>query len=115
MTVYYLALRQTQGTIRTDAPNWQPWIMFFLSSLVSQVKRLEVKMEREHLLLAILPKLSMDLLTIAREHGRLTVAIGQAQTGANRHTIKLHIQKLIASGQLTLRGVGRGTWYELKH
>ena len=22
---YYLALRQTQGTIRTEAPNWQPW------------------------------------------------------------------------------------------
>lgn len=26
---YYLALRQTQGTIRTDAPNWQPWLLFF--------------------------------------------------------------------------------------
>ncbi len=23
---YYLALRQTQGTIRTEAPNWQPWL-----------------------------------------------------------------------------------------
>jgi len=112
---YYIALRQTQGTIRTDAPNWQPWITFFLSSLVSQVKRLETKMEREHLLLATLPKLSIELLTIAREHGRLTVASAQAQTGANRHTIKLHIQKLIAAGQLTPRGAGRGTWYELKH
>ena len=27
---YYLALRQTQGTIRADAPNWQPWLAFFL-------------------------------------------------------------------------------------
>ena len=53
---YYNALRQTQGTIRTEAPNWQPWITFFLSSLVSQVKRLEAKMEREHLLLAALPE-----------------------------------------------------------
>ena len=57
----------------------------------------------------------MDLLTIAREHGRLTVAGAQAQTGSNRHTIKLHIQKLMAAGQLAQRGVGRGTWYELKH
>jgi Fic family protein len=112
---YYIALRQTQGTIRTDAPNWQPWITFFLSSLVSQVKRLETKMEREHLLLATLPKLSIELLTIAREHGRLTVASAQTQTGANRHTIKLHIQKLIAAGQLMPRGAGRGTWYELKY
>src|SRR5271154_1612734 len=30
---YYLALRQTQATIRTEAPNWQPWITFFLRSL----------------------------------------------------------------------------------
>ena len=26
---YYLALRQTQGTIRLEAPNWQPWLLFF--------------------------------------------------------------------------------------
>jgi hypothetical protein len=27
---YYLALCQTQGTIRSEAPNWQPWLTFFL-------------------------------------------------------------------------------------
>ncbi|MGI9230310.1 MAG: Fic family protein [Methylocystis sp.] len=26
---YYLALRQTQETIRSNAPNWQPWLLFF--------------------------------------------------------------------------------------
>ncbi|MEY2953906.1 MAG: hypothetical protein RLZZ401_1993, partial [Pseudomonadota bacterium] len=44
---YYLALRQTQGTIRTEAPNWQPWLLFFLRSLSEQVRRLEKKVERE--------------------------------------------------------------------
>lgn len=112
---YYMALRQTQGTIRTATPNWQPWVMFFLSSLASQVKRLEVKIEREHRLLATLPELSLQLLTIAREHGRLTVASAQAQTGANRHTIKLHISKLMAGGHLAQQGTGRGTWYGLKN
>jgi len=43
----YLALRQTQGTIRTNSPNWQPWLMFFLRSLAEQVRRLEKKVERE--------------------------------------------------------------------
>ncbi|WP_232834516.1 Fic family protein [Rhodoferax ferrireducens] len=108
---YYIALRQTQGTIRTETPNWQPWTTFFLSSLCSQVKRLEVKIEREQLLLATLPALSIQLLTIAREHGRVTVASAEAQTGANRHTIKLHIRKLLAAGQLVQQGAGRGTWY----
>ncbi|MDD5028937.1 MAG: Fic family protein [Rhodoferax sp.] len=111
---YYVALRKTQGTIRTAAPNWQPWITFFLSSLVSQVKRLELKIEREHVLLATMPALSVQLLTIAREQGRLTVAQAQVQTGANRHTIKLQIKKLLIGGHLTVQGAGRGTWYNFK-
>jgi len=43
---YYLALRQTQGTIRTDTPNWQPWVLFFLR-LQQPMKRLAKKVERE--------------------------------------------------------------------
>jgi Fic family protein len=30
---YYLALRETQRTIRTDSPNWQPWLVFFMRAL----------------------------------------------------------------------------------
>jgi Fic family protein len=33
---YYLALRQTQGTIRTKSPDWQPWLIFFLRALAEQ-------------------------------------------------------------------------------
>lgn len=108
---YYRALRQTQSTIRTDAPNWQPWLTLFLSSLCSQVKRLEVKIVREQRILAVLPELSIQLLTLAREHGRVTPAIAQAQTQANRNMIKLHLTKLVKTGHLVQQGIGRGTWY----
>ena len=37
---YYLALRLTQGTIRTKSPNWQLWLVFFLRILAEQVRRL---------------------------------------------------------------------------
>jgi len=40
---YYLALRQTQTSTRTDTPDWQPWMLFFLRSLSEQVRRLEKK------------------------------------------------------------------------
>jgi len=33
---YCLALRQTQGTIRTATPDWQPWQGLFLRSLSEQ-------------------------------------------------------------------------------
>ncbi len=109
---YYIALRQTQTTIRTDQPDWQPWLVFFLSALCSQVTRLEAKIGREKLLLA-LPKLSSEILLLARERGRVTIADVIAQTNANRGTIKLHVGKLVAAGLLVQKGVGRGTWYSI--
>ena len=108
---YYMALRQTQATVRTDTPNWQPWITFFLSSLCTQVKRLEVKIEREQLMLTNLPQLAMQIVLIAREQGRVTLTSAQLNTQANRNTIRLHIRKLIALGQLEQHGAGRSTWY----
>ena len=68
---YYLALRQTQGTIRTAAPNWSPWVLFFLKSMQQQVKRLAKKIEREKIVLSNLPELSIQILEQAKSHGRV--------------------------------------------
>ena len=111
---YYLALRQTQGTIRTETPNWQPWIIFFLRSLASQVKRLEEKVEHEKLMLTTLPALSLTILNLAQKQGRITMADIMTSSGANRNTIKAHLRKLVAAGQLTQHGIApRGVWYSL--
>ena len=111
---YYLALRQTQGTIRTEAPNWQPWLVFFLRSLTEQVRRLEIKVERERLVLASLPKLSLQVVEFAREHGRVTIGESIRLTGASRNTLKQHFRALVRRGYLNQHGSGRGVWYELR-
>jgi Fic family protein len=111
---YYLALRQTQGTIRSDAPDWQPWLLFFLRSLAEQVRRLEKKIEREKIVLAALPTLSLQIVEFVREHGRITMAEAIALTGASRNTLKGHFRDLIARKHLELHGSGRGVWYGLK-
>lgn len=111
---YYLALRQTQGTIRTDAPNWQPWLVFFLRSLAEQVRRLEKKVEREKLVLASLPELSLQIVEFAREHGRVTMMDAIKLTGGSRNTLKVHFRNLVERGYLNQQGSGRGVWYELK-
>ncbi len=110
---YYLALRQTQGTIQDDAPNWQPWVNFFLNALQKQKSHLEVKIKREKIILGDLPPLSVDILEIAREHGRVTIAGTVKVTGISRHTIKDHIKTLTTTGHLELHGKGRGAWYSL--
>lgn len=108
---YYLALRQTQGTIRTDAPNWQPWIDYFLRTLQSQKRRLEKKIEREHLILGDLPPLSVTIMELVRERGRVSVADIVKATDVSRNTIKDHLKSLTKSGHLLRHGAGRGTWY----
>lgn len=111
---YYLALRQTQETIRTDAPNWQPWLVFFLRSLAEQVRRLEKKVEREKIVLATLPELSLQIVEFAREHGRITMMDAIKLTGASRNTLKLHFRDLTERNHLEQFGSGRGVWYGLK-
>ena len=111
---YYLALRQTQGTIRTDAPNWQPWLVFFLRSLAEQVRRLEKKVEREKIVLASMPELSLQIVEFAREHGRITIGEAIKLTGTSRNTLKQHFRALVERGHLNQHGSGRGVWYELR-
>jgi Fic family protein len=111
---YYLALRQTQGTIRTEAPNWQPWLVFFLRSLAEQVRRLEKKVEREKIVLAALPELSLQIVEFAREHGRVTMKDAIKLTGASRNTLKQHFRDLTERNHLEQHGSGRGVWYGLK-
>ena len=111
---YYLALRQTQGTIRIDAPNWHPWLVFFLRSLAEQVRRLEKKVEREKIVLAAMPELSLQIVEFAREHGRVTIGDAIKLTGASRNTLKQHFRNLTECGSLDQHGSGRGVWYNLR-
>ncbi|WP_297455614.1 Fic family protein [Ferrovum sp.] len=111
---YYLALRQTQVTIRTETPNWQPWLMFFLRSLAEQVRRLENKVAREKIVLAAMPELSLQIVEFAREHGRITIGEAIKLTGASRNTLKQHFRALVERRTLSQHGSGRGVWYDLR-
>ena len=110
---YYLALRQTQGTIRTDAPTWQPWVLFFLRALQQQMHRLAKKIERERIVLSAMPELSMRIIEYAREHGRVSISDMVALTGTSRNTLKQHFRQLLKNGHLVMHGSGRGAWYAL--
>ena len=110
---YYLALRQTQGTIRTETPDWQSWVNYFLKALCKQKEKLEAKIKHERLIIGDLPALSVAILEIARQHGRVTVSDAVKATKASRNTIKDHMKTLHNNGLIERHGAGRGTWYSL--
>jgi Fic family protein len=110
---YYLALRRTQKNLDSENPNWNPWLLFFLRSLKRQKDRLEVKLEREKIMRSSLPQLSVSILEMAKEHGRITTGEIENYTQASRSTIKARINELISMKKLARNGKGRSTWYSL--
>lgn len=108
---YYLALRQTQGTVRTQDPDWGPWLIFFLKALQRQMQRLRTKVEREKLMMGELSEISAKLIKLATEHGRLSIGQAAKLTGVSRNTLKQHLRTLVRDGHLALHGQGRGAWY----
>jgi len=111
---YYRALRQTQTTIRTETPDWQPWLLFFLRALEQQMRRLAAKVERERLVIAGLPELSVQILDYARDHGRVSAGEMIRLTGASRNTLKQQFRHLVERGYLARYGGGRSVWYTLR-
>lgn len=110
---YFLALRQTQGTIRTATPNWQPWLEFFLTALQRQMRHLASTVEREKVVLAALPELAVQIVEHARQHGRVTIGDMIKVTGVSRNTLKEHFRRLVEQGHLKPYGARKGAWYGL--
>ena len=114
--LYYKALRRTQTTLKGDAPDWEPWIGFFLRSLKKQKDRLAARLDHERASQASddsLPDLAREVLKALRAKERLTIGELAEITGANRNTIKVRLRELVAAGRVRQHGKARATWYSL--
>ena len=110
---YYLSLRQTQTTLNLARTNWGPWLLFFLKSLKRQKDNLEIKVNREHILLTQMPRLAQQILEIAKSRGRITMGELERLTNANRSTLRKNLENLVRNKHLQQNGVGKGTWYSV--
>jgi Fic family protein len=111
---YYMALRRTQQTIRKQEQNWEPWLAFFLNTMVKQKENLATKVKEEQALRASLPALSRQILELVKTRGEITVKEIEDSTGANRSTIKVHVKKLTEQRYLAQVGKGRGARYMIR-
>ncbi len=114
--LYYKALRRTQTTLKSETPDWEPWIGFFLRCLKRQKDSLSARLDREQISQtseADLPELSLRVLKALRTNERLTIAQLASMTGANRNTLKVRLRELVAEGRVRKHGKARATWYSL--
>ena len=79
----------------------------------AQVKRLEVKVEREQKILAVMSELSLQIIELVRQQGRATISEVLTHKGKNRNTIKWHLQKLVLAGHLSQHGASTAVRYAL--
>jgi len=114
--LYYKALRRTQTTLGDDAPDWEPWIGFFLRCLKKQKNGLASQLDRERTAQGgeeELPALAIQIIKALRERERLSIAELADITGANRNTLKVRLRELVAAGRIRQHGKARATWYSL--
>ncbi len=112
--LYYKALRRTQTTLKQDAPDWEPWLGFFLRCLKKQKANLVAKIEKgQGQFDASLPVLSLEILKLLKEYERLTIAEIVKQTGANQNTLKVRLRELVNESRIKRHGKARATWYSL--
>ena len=110
---YYLALRRTQASLKSEAPDFNPWLLFFLRSLKKQKIHLAQKISQEKHFMLHLPELSSRILIIIREHGKLGIGDMEKMTATNRNTLNKHPANLVKQGYILRMGKGRATWYIL--
>ncbi len=108
---YYLALQRTQKAWQNNQPDWNTWLLFFFYCMQRQKKHLEVKLEREKILLTVLPSLSQHVLEVLRSHGRLGIGEIAALTNANRNTLKKTLTALVKDKYIVRHGIGKGSEY----
>lgn len=103
-------MRRTQSTLKSNSPDFTPWLSFFLRALQKQKIHLETKITKEKALLS-LPELSSKVLLLIKDHGRLGISDLQKMTGANRNTLKKQLERMTSQGNIVRHGKGRATWY----
>jgi predicted HTH transcriptional regulator len=108
---YYLALRNSQKTFRSDDENLSPWMKFFMNVLYNQVQQaLELISEKEVAKL-LSPQQQKVWEYISTLENEFTPREIEEETKIPRPTISQVLEKLLKLKWIERRGLGRGTRY----
>ncbi len=111
---YYRALRGTQRTMRTERINYEPWLTYFISSLVKQKRNLEAKIaaltQRHH---DALSEISRDILNLFADGTSLKISDILHHLRQPSETVRKAVRNLVKKGYLKKLGTTRSASYIL--
>lgn len=107
---YYLALRKSQETFKTDHDSISPWLNFFLSVIDEQATKALSYLDEEHVEDTLSPKQYAVWKYISQVSAAAPSEIANA-TGIALGTVRQALDRLVTLGEIKRVGRGRGTRY----
>jgi Fic family protein len=107
---YYIALRKSQETFKTDHDTISPWLNFFLSVVREQATKALSYLQEEKIEDTLSPK-QYEVWKYLSEVGEASPGDIIKTTGIVRGTVKQALDRLVELGRVKRVGLGRGTRY----
>jgi Fic family protein len=108
---YYVALRRSQKTFKTDKEDIVPWLDFFFSMLLKQAKEAVDLLSKENIEKLLSPKQLLVWEHISKI-GETTPGEIEKSTGVARRTVNQALDKLLRLKKVERIGLGRTTKYK---
>lgn len=109
---YYVALRQSQKTFRTDKENIHPWLSFFFKIILEQSNRAIQLLSKEEVGKLLSPQQKIIWDFILKSGAEITPLEIFKETKIPRPTINQALVKLLRLKWVEKIGLGRGTRYK---
>lgn len=124
--MYYKALRETQGMLKEEEPDYATWVNFFIKSLEKQKNRLEYKIEHiaenekeigvanildEKDMLNDLPITAIKILKLFESNERISIKEIKENIDENEGKIKRGLRILQEKNIIKKHGKTNGCWY----
>jgi len=110
---YYLALRQSQKTFKTDQESIVPWVEFFLNVTLHQSKMALDLFSEENVEKLLSPR-QLEVWLYMQDAVEVTPRELSQKLEIPRPTINQVLDKLLDLGRIERLGLGRGTRYRIK-
>lgn len=108
---YYIALRQSQTTFKTDEPSIEPWLLFFFGVIEEQSSRAIGLLETEHIE-DMLSKKQMEVWSYIASVTDTSAGEIVKNTAVGRPTVNQTLEKLLRLNKIKRIGQGRSTRYK---